>query len=264
MKRYLFWALGGVALLGYLALSLGMFGGTSPELIEPPGPSGQIVVVGTGTPGTTATPATPGKETSPTVTPGPSPTPLPAGVIASQGETFVLVNAGVVTANTKVMLTGQGFRPGEPLVLTLRGENLAAEREVGRGFANKDGFLENVGFDVPADLAPGRYIVLVSAPKSGKSAQAAFQLSGGAPGVEPDLYAAKPGASVKFSGGGFQPGEKIGVYFDSLDTSPLGTLTASASAAALRGVLAPRAASSTTGTNSTAATVPSGSRSMAR
>jgi len=222
MRRPLLWLALGVALVAYMAYSwgfLGVGGGqATPEAVQvlnqPGGAAGASPAPG-GKPGAPATRAPA----------GPTPTPLPPGVLAAQSQPFVLVSAGVVTHDAKVSLTGEGFKPSDALTVTLQGDGLQAERQVARAFASKDGRLENVAFDVPADLPPGRYVVQVAA-KSGRTAQASFQLTGGQPGLEPDVYAAKPGSQVKFSGGGFQPGERVDVYFDSLSTDPLATVEA--------------------------------------
>ena len=215
LRKLALYAIGGLALLGYIALSFGLFGSGFGDVGDGLLSPDETVVVGSGTPDPSGT------------TRGPSPTPLPESVLASRGETFVLANAGVVTHGARVTMTGQGFVPSEQVIVTLNGEGIPEEREVGRGFANKEGLLENVGFEVPPDIPSGRYTATVTAPKSGKSASGDFEVSGGQPGVEPDVFAAKPGSMVKFTGGGFQPGETIAVYFDSIDGSPLGTLTAS-------------------------------------
>lgn len=226
MSRTLVWLAVGGALVVYLSLSwglLGVGGGQPTPVIEQIQTGPGTVRSGDGAP--TSTPGATPSAAAPT--PGPTPTPLPAEILEGQGETFVLLQAGVVTHGARVVITGQGFKPGEPLVVILRGSLLSAEREVGRGFANKEGQLENVGFDVPADLPPGQYVVHVQSAKGERSAQARLRLTEGQPGVEPDIYAGKPGSKVSFAGGGFKPGERIAIYFDSLGGDPIGTVAAS-------------------------------------
>lgn len=232
MRRPLVWVIVGGALVVYMALSWGVLsvggGQATPVAVEVlSGPVGTPAASPAATGSAVASAAPSGPAGAPTAAEaGLTPEPLPAGALAQQGQTFILVQAGVVTHEARVALTGQGFMPSDPLTVTIKSDALPSERMVARGFANKDGQLENVGFDVPADLPPGRYVVSVSA-KSGKTAQASFQLVEGQPGLSPDVYAAKPGSPVKFTGGGFQPGERVNVYFDSLSTDPLATVEAS-------------------------------------
>lgn len=226
MRKLPVWLAVGGALVVYLSLAWGavdLSGGSGQATPEPVQSVGEPNASGR----TAATPSGRSFPWTTRPTPGPTQTPLPAGALVGQGETFILASAGVVTHNAKVGITGQGFRPGEPLKVALRGEAFGTEREVGRAFANKEGHLENVSFEMPADLPPGRYVAEVTAPKSGRAARASFQLTGGQPGLEPDTYAGRPGTKVRFAGGGFQPGERIHVYFDSLGADPLGAVVAS-------------------------------------
>src|SRR5512133_926696 len=111
MRRPLLWLAVGAALVVYLSFAWGVLkvggGDATPEAVqqlEPVGrPSSSPAATSRAAASATRVPATP--------TPGPTPTLLPADLVAGQGGTFVLVNAGVVTYNTKVGLTGQGFKP---------------------------------------------------------------------------------------------------------------------------------------------------------
>jgi hypothetical protein len=143
---------------------------------------------GTGTPAPVATVATP----------EPSATLRPTASLAL--STASGLADGTITAN------GLSFKPGESVEVTFNGQS------VGSPLVN-DGGSFSLSFSVPS-VQPGQYGVLAKGAASGFTATSAFTVHLGSAALSFSAPQAAPAASLTVTGGGFQPGETVQMWFN--------------------------------------------------
>lgn len=200
MRRKALWIGIGVVIAAYLGWTT-LHLGNSPDSATSGTPSANTPTVVSGM---AATPPSPTAKT-PAATPSPTPAVAPT----------LLLNAGRVTRGSVVVASGFGFDPGEKLKLT-RKDPFGKSATVASAKADKHGNFSGLLIRVADSWPNGLETVTVEGAGSHRQASAHFDLEGSPPGAKPTTYSGKPMSDVSFSGGGFQPGEEVDVYFDSL------------------------------------------------
>ena len=150
-----------------------------------------------------------------------TPTPEP-----NTGPTFILLRGPDVTADARLNFLGQGFAPGEQLIITVLDKNAKLEASLDPAWAKDDGRIDEISDSVPSGLPPGDHILLVMGQQSGQIAKAIFHLRWVAPRVQLDQYSAKGDHTFAFSGSGFAPGELVDVRLGGLGGQPLASFQA--------------------------------------
>ena len=167
--------------------------------------------------GTTVAPVVPSVAVpSPTARPSPTATPrIPAAL---------LLNGERAMRGATVNASGFGFQPNE--YVRLERENPGTKpTTLATGKADKNGNY-SLNFKVENAWPDNAQVIQVVGLASGRQASTHIEIVSGSPGAQPSTYFGKPLTPVDFSGGGFHPGEKVAVYFDSLASPRLDQLTA--------------------------------------
>lgn len=143
-------------------------------------------------------------------------------MLPTQGPVIV-PSASAVVMGTEITIRGQDFASQSEVSISLEraGTNGALIAE--ELLVNRDGTFA-VPFAPGAELSPGDYTIV--ARSGGKEARAHLKLVGSKPVALVDPSAAKPGQELEFAGGGFAPGEEVGVYLDTLASAPFVTVQA--------------------------------------
>jgi len=153
-----------------------------------------------------------------------SATARPAPTATPRIPPAVLLNGERAMRGATVNASGFGFLPNEQL--RLERENPGAKSTtLATGKADKNGNY-SLNFRVDDSWPDNAQTVRVVGLTSGWQASTPIAIVSGSPGAQPSTYFGKPLTPVDFSGGGFHPGEKVTVYFDSLASPNLGQLTA--------------------------------------
>jgi hypothetical protein len=159
--------------------------------------------------------------------PSPTPPPEPTAVPTPSEPPLIVLSAASAVQGAVVSVNGQGFTPWEEVAISLEADD-GQRREVGRTAADKDGRFAGFNIGTSHEVAPGRYRVVAIGVVSQRRLSADLDLKPSGPWIALDPYAAKPGASVVVSGGGFQPSEPVRVHLDSLSAPALASLSADA------------------------------------
>jgi hypothetical protein len=157
--------------------------------------------------------------------PAAGPTAVPTHVDAS---TILLLIGSRAHRQSTVGAYGLGLLPHE----SYRIEDAASSgpaATLATGVADEHGNFSGASFKIPDTWPDGERTVRVVGATSGRSSLAQLAVEPSSPGALPNVYFGKPMAKVSFQGGGFRPGEDVVVYFDSLVTTPLGTVRADSS-----------------------------------
>jgi len=161
----------------------------------------------------------------------PSPT-VGSRSLPSKHSAFLQLQGTDLTFNVPLRFAVSGFLPGEVLKVTIQNQKGRPEAQLDPTIADKAGKISSTVEAIPADLAPGNYVLLVEGMKSHRRAQANFQMHWIPPIVLLDTYSVKPEHGFSFSGSGFMPNEVVEVHLN----SPTGDRLAKASANAMGNV----------------------------
>jgi len=227
MRRTFLWVGIVATVVGYLiwTVSTNDNGSTpAPALVAT---SVAVTTTGESTPHPSTVPSTPRAKASPT------PNNLPP---------TLLLNAGKVTRRSVITASGYGFDSFEKVRLE-RTVGSAKPQILVTSKTDKDGNFSGAVFKIQDVWPNGDQTVAVIGLTSGRRATAQFAVEGGMPGAAPTTYSGKPMSQVSFSGGGFHPNEPITIYFDSLNSTPIGGLRAdSAGNVHVKGITVPPSA----------------------
>lgn len=120
-----------------------------------------------------------------------------------------------LTLNVPLRFAVSGFLPGEGLMVTIQNQQGRPEAQLDPTIADKAGQINTTVEAIPANLAPGTYVLLVEGVRSHRRAQATFQMHWIPPTVRLDTYSVKPEHGFGFSGSGFMPNEVVEVHLNS-------------------------------------------------
>jgi hypothetical protein len=118
------------------------------------------------------------------------------------------------------LVSGTGFAPGETVNLVLNGAT------GGHATADTSGNFANASFTIPS-VGIGTYQLHGIGASSGADAINYFYVGGFYPAANPSTYYLLPGDTLRFSGGGFAPGETVKIFANT-GASAVSTFTASA------------------------------------
>ncbi len=122
--------------------------------------------------------------------------------------TTLQIRGSDLTPNVPLSIVGAGFLPHEPLQVTIQNHAGRVQAQLAPTIADTTGHFYTTGV-VPANLAPGNYLVVVEGMNSHYKAQASFELHWIAPTVQLDTYSVKPKQGFRFAGSGFLSGEQV-------------------------------------------------------
>lgn len=146
------------------------------------------------------------------------------------GQPVIVLNPGLARPGQKVSVYGSGFDPGggevDIMITDKAGKSDAKGKSVGTGKVGKDGSLR-AAFVTPQSAATSNKQVVRAEQRNSKRVAEADAMVPQGMGML-DLYpeAGKPGDYVKISAQGFQPREKIKVYWGRMTGAPTMTLQA--------------------------------------
>lgn len=157
-----------------------------------------------------------------------APTPLSSDQLSTKPGAIVLLNPATGTRGSNIGVSGVGFDPGQTVDIFLQTQEGAQPQEVGYAQVDQGGSFGGVSFKIPDEVS-GSFTVIAQQHDGKKKATAKGQVTGSAVSVKLGTQVGKAGDSVTVSGKGFAPNEKVEVYFNSLSTDPVTTLTADSS-----------------------------------
>src|SRR5260221_10316799 len=172
-----------------------------------------------------APPATTGVQTP---TPKPTPTPtvtLGGHAVPATGGASIILNPGLVSPGGHVGIFGRGFRPRDPVVVSLSTSRSRAGTVVGRGRASATGMLIT-GFSLPSSSL-GQSAAVVARGLSGEKASAQLITAGGGGNVTiVGKPAGKPGTTRGVNPTRLRPGQTVRVFWGRVAGTPAATFTA--------------------------------------
>ncbi len=165
-----------------------------------------------------------------TSAPTPSPTPYtpvttnpPAG---GNGGPFILFTPGVVRQGAIVSVLGSEFDPKSFIDFVIKQKMGAAGKIIGSVQADKTGSFSNVPITIPASEPYGDFYIVAQQRHSEKTATSmGFLQNGGVATVKLSTIVGKVGDTIKVTAKGFAPDEQVHVYWNSMATDPIATLT---------------------------------------
>jgi len=226
--------------VGYLLLGTGLLT-IGEKTIDQPMPTAEVRE-GPGTPDASAG-ATASPEPISTPIPIEQPKVSPQG-LALQPMPILILNPPNLVGKGSVSISGQNFPAHEGVVVTIDGQPINLDVDGFSVVTDKNGSFSGLAVDVPAELPRGKHVVRAVSAKTNKAAEAEFQAQPGGAWIEPSVYAAKPGDSVHFRGGGFNANEQVKVYFDRLGRDALATVQADPAGAISADVAVPMVSAS--------------------
>src|SRR5260370_22347587 len=166
----------------------------------------------------------PTKPTAPSSKPSPPQTVTLGGhrVAAGAGPLIVL-NPGVVSPGGTVGVDGSGFNPKSQVLVYLKTSK--SSKIVARGYTSRYGTMYS-GFTLPFSASGAAHATVVAQQAGGGQASAALITPGGMGTAK--IYgkaAGKPGDKATVNATGFQPGEKVNVYWCRIRRTPAPTTT---------------------------------------
>ncbi|HEY7347144.1 MAG TPA: hypothetical protein VH599_02410 [Ktedonobacterales bacterium] len=180
-------------------------------------PSGTAVDT-TGT--SAATPSAPGQ--IPTSTPI-VPTGGPAG---GNNTPFILFTPGVVHQGSVINVLGSEFDPKVFIDFRIKQKANDPGKVINSIQTDATGSFSNVAITLPASQPFGNFIIQAHQRNSDKIAQSmGFIQNGSIATVKLSSLVGKVGDTLKVTAKGFAPHEKVNVYWDSMSTDPIATLT---------------------------------------
>ncbi len=154
----------------------------------------------------------------------------------------LLLTTGRVKRKASIGASGFGLAPKEKVQL-VRDAPDGSATTLATGRADEHGSFGGLAFQIPDTWPDGDQTIRVVGLASRREARAHLVVEPSTPGAEPNTYFGKPLSPVSFKGGGFRPGERVTVYFDSLDSAALGQFEADGNGLVqVRGIRVPPAA----------------------
>jgi hypothetical protein len=120
-------------------------------------------------------------------------TPLPARLTLS---------SSLLVVGASLQVSGSGFRPGEPVQISVPGHILATPT------ASNTGEFTNVTLTLPSDLGPGAFTINASGLHSQKTASASLAITV-APRISLNTSTVQEGSALTITGVGYGPGESV-------------------------------------------------------
>lgn len=114
-----------------------------------------------------------------------------------------MLSTGSVVVGSSLLVSGTGFRPGEPVRITVPGHELATVT------ANAQGAFGNVTVTLPATFGPGAISISASGLHSQKVADAGVTVLPRSASLSVTPSSFIPGTQVRIEGASFLPGEQV-------------------------------------------------------
>jgi hypothetical protein len=174
----------------------------------------------------TSTPEQSAAAMTPATTPtSDSTTPIAASQIVTTNGPLVLLNPSRARPGSTVGVTGSGYDPGTTIDVYLKHSQTDAGRNLGFVQADKGGGFGGFTLTMPPDFASGQFIVLATQHNGKKQAFATGTVAANSPVATFGTQVGKVGDIVTFSLKGFAPAEAVTIYFNSLASAPITTVT---------------------------------------
>jgi hypothetical protein len=183
------------------------------------------VALATSTPDLSTPVATPPLATGATI-------PVSTSQIVTTNGPIVLLNPSRARPGSTVGVTGSGFDPGATIDMYLKHQQSDAGKNLGFVQADKGGAFGGFNLALPAEFASGPFIVVATQHDGKKAAFAIGTVASNSPTVTFGTQVGKVGDAVTFSLKGFAPREVVTIYFNSLASPPVGTVTTDPSGSA--------------------------------
>ena len=163
-------------------------------------------------------------------------TPLPQATQAAQPAVVAApklsVPAQAVMQEGELLLSGQGFAPGEQVSIAAgKGEDAVAE--LGTVTADEEGNWGDVSFDLPASMESGTYELQAKGEESERTAGGTLYVRAPKGWIQLQDYVVRVGNRLGLIAGGFGPKEQVNLYLTAgqdrpgeLPAQPLATMTA--------------------------------------
>lgn len=170
------------------------------------------------------------RPTAPSSSAKPSPTPtvtIGGHRVAAGAGPLIVLNPGLVAPGGTVGVDGSGFNPKTHVLVYLK--TAKSSKIVARGYTSRYGTM-TTGFSLPFSASGAAHATVVAQQAGGGQATAALITPGGMGTAK--IYgkaAGKPGDKATVNAAGFQPGEKVNVYWGRISGTPAATLTADGS-----------------------------------
>ncbi len=147
----------------------------------------------------------------------------PAG---GNNSPFILFTPGVVRQGAIVSVLVSLFDPKSFIDFSIKQKAGATGKVIGSVQADKSGSFSNVPITVPVNEPYGNFFIEAKQRHSQKSAVSmGFLQNGSVATVKLNTIVGKVGDTLKVSAKGFAPDEQVNVYWNSMATDPIATLT---------------------------------------
>jgi len=162
---------------------------------------------------------------TPTVAPAlATPTPPPLSNLDTQHQALVLLNPSSARPGSTVSVSGSGFTPGSTVDIYLKHKADDTGTNLGFVQADKSGSFGGFNVTLPSGYVSGPFIVDVRQHDGAHEATATGTVAANSPTVTLGTMVGKPGDVIAYSLKGFAPTETVKVYFNSLSSTPIGTV----------------------------------------
>jgi hypothetical protein len=161
-------------------------------------------------------------------TPSPTPyTPITSGPPAGGNNApFILFTPGVVRQGSVVTALGSEFDPRAFVDFSIKQKAADTGKVIGSVQTDGTGSFSNIPITVPANEPYGNFYIEAHERHSQKFALSmGFLQNGGVATVKLSTIVGKVGDTIKVTAKGFAPYEKVNVYWNSMATDPVATLT---------------------------------------
>lgn len=190
------------------------------------------------------TQATPGSGSQPATKPAePPPPPTTIEVegrsISVERGPVILLNPSTARQGSSIGVAGSGFDPGATVDLVVKRQENEAGDAVTFFQVDKSGTFGGINFTIPDTLSTGPFFVEARERKPdgagySKIAQVTGTVAGGSAQVKLGTQVGQPGNSVELSAKGFSPDEIVAVYWNSLESTAIGSFRSDGKGAAER------------------------------
>jgi hypothetical protein len=170
---------------------------------------------------------------TPLASPSTSTTITTSQIVTTTGP-LVLLNPSKARPGSTVGVTGSGFEPGSTIDLFLKHQQSDAGKNLGFVQADKGGSFGGFNLTLPTDFASGPFIIVATQHDGKKASYAIGTVAANSPTVTFGTTVGKVGDAVTFTLKGFAPNEVVSIYFNSLTSPPVGTVTTDPSGGAPR------------------------------
>lgn len=149
------------------------------------------------------------------------------GKIRVEGGPVAVLNPGMARPGATVGVNATGFDPGSSVDVLLSTGEKSKPIRLASGKADRDGAVSTeFTFPVEAATAGGTQTVVVQQANSDKVAKAELVAQAGVGTAKLSDNVAPPGSTITVDAQGFQPNEKINVYWGGIGGKPAATLQA--------------------------------------